>query len=332
MNLFKKRMALKGLSSYERNMYFKKREFENWFNHALNRYKVSIDGVEQYAVFQDHNQNNNDNLSDDKFMITKNNSNVDVGSYVEWDSQTWLTFGYEFKTIQTHKQCRVKETNETFKWINKNGDICNEGKGYRGHVKNQTLYTLGVNTGGNHLWLANAQMMMFLPNNEEVDQLSLGDRLFIGKNVYQIMFNDDVSRIGLSNFLLEQDMLNANVDNIELRIADYYTKIGKEDNKEEEVDEGQKMVNIEGVEKAKVGSTQIYTANIINDEKETDEGIYKWSVIDADNAVDVINQNPNSITIKVKSDFGKVGSKISIVGMIEDGTVGSKSVNIVSPY
>lgn len=332
MDLFKKRMAMKGLSSYERNMNLKKRTFENWFNNALNRYKVNIDGVEQYAVFQDHNQNNNDNLSDDKFMIAKNDSNVDVGSYVEWDDQTWLTFGYEFKTIQTHKQCRIKETNETFKWINKDGEICNDGKGYRGHVKNQTLYTLGVNTGGNHLWLANAQMMMFVPNNEEVNQLSLGDRLFIGNNVYQIMFNDDVSRIGLSNFLLEQDMLNPNVDNTELRIADYYAKIGKEEDADDEVDEGEKAVVIEGAEKAKVGSTQIYTVKVMNEEKETDEGIYKWSVIDADSSVDVINQKPNSITIKVKSDFGKVGSKISIVGTTEDGAIGSKSVNIVSPY
>lgn len=333
MSLFQNRMKRKGSSTSERNMYLKQRSFEQWFNTTLNRYKVLIDEEEHYAVFQDHNQNNNDNLSDDKFMITKNDSNVRVGSYVEWEEKIWLTFGFENKTIKSHKQTKIKETNETFKWINKDGEICNNGKGYRGHVKNQTLYTLGVNTSGNNLWIANAQMMMYLPSNDEVSELTLGDRLFIGKNVYQIMFNDDVSRRGLSNFLLEQDMINTNVDNVELRIADYYgSSADKEDDDNESVDGENKTVTIDGVSKARIGSTVTFMASVSNENGDLDEEIHKWSVVDPDGSVDIVDQNSYSVTIKVKNDFKKVGSVITIVGSTEDNVVGSKSVNIVSPY
>lgn len=82
---FKSRMEVNGLSQFDRAMNTKKRSFNKYFKGALNKELVVIDGVEQYATFQDQNQNNNKDLSDDKYIIVESKSGMatDLKSYGE---------------------------------------------------------------------------------------------------------------------------------------------------------------------------------------------------------------------------------------------------------
>lgn len=329
-SLFRKRMNVKGNTSYDRNMRIAQRSFERWFEGALSKELVAIDEIEQYAVFQDQNQNNNKDLSDDKYMVVENSSNADVGSYVIWRDITGMVFTREEKTIPTHKQFKMKISNHALKWMIGN-EIANNGKGYPAFVQNQTLYTLGVSTSGTNAWIVNAKMMMYTQDNDNTRKIGVGQRLFIGEEVYQVMFRDSISRKGLIHFLLEQDFPNPEKDNLELQVADYYTSI--ETDTTQESTGKSKEVAINGADKARIGSLVKYEASVFQDGNLlSDEGIAEWTIADTESVAFVEEQTPNSITIRIESNFKKVGSTITVIGKTEDGIIGSKPVNIISPY
>ncbi|MDX5884888.1 hypothetical protein [Bacillus cereus group sp. BfR-BA-00999] len=316
---FRTRMNAKGGTNYDRVFKGAVRDFEIWFNSHVGRETILVDGIEQYAVFQDQNQNNNKDLSDDKYMIVKNDSHAQVGSYVNWRGNIWMIFSDEHKTIPTHKQLKVKEANHVIKWMI--GDkICGNGHGYDAYVQNQTLYTLGVSTSGQNAWIVNGKMMMYMQDNAETRAIKIGQRIFIGGAVYQVFFKDPVSRKGLINYLLEQDMFAVDRDNAELGIADYYPA-KKPDPTEPPVNPTE--VVITGADKAKVGSLVKYVAS---------EDIVEWTVSDTEAVAKVVEQDSRNISIRIESNFQKVGSIITIVGKTASGSIGSKTVKIVSPY
>jgi hypothetical protein len=322
-------MSVKGKTAYDRNLANATRSFEQWFRNSLGRELVTIDGIEQYAVFQDQNQNNNKELSDDKYIIAEKDSNMKVGSIVYWRNGIFMVFTDEYKTIPTHKQAKVKESNHNMKWMVEDG-VCGNGQGYPAYIQNQTLYTLGVSTSGHHAWVVNAKMMMYMQDNEESRSIQIGQRIFIGGEVYQVMFKDYVSRKGLINYLLEQDFVNPSRDNVELGIADYYDS--KDSDTREEPTGVSKEVIIDGAEKARIGSTLTYEASVFQDGTKVSDDITEWVIADTEAVATVVEQTPTSITIRIESNFQKVGSVINVIGKTTDGTIGSQSVNIISPY
>jgi hypothetical protein len=329
-SVFNRRIGVKGTSRVERNREAKKRSFERYFENALNRDPVIIDGVEQYAIFQDQNQNNNKDLSDDKYVVVPLDSNLKTGSYIEWRDETWMVFTEENKSIQSHKQGKVKASNHHIKWMN-GTKISGNGKGYPAFIQNQTLYTLGISTSGNNSWIVNAKMMMYLQDNPETRTLRIGQRIFIGGEVYQIMFRDYVSRGGLINFLLEQDFVNEQRDDVANEIADYYTATAEEQEEQNAVG-ASKEVTINGSTNAKIGSLVKYEAKVFADGVEVSDGIAEWTIADVDHVATVVEQTQGYVTVRIENNFQKVGSQISIIGKTADGVIGSKSVNIISPY
>lgn len=329
-SLYNKRIGIKGTSRTDRNKKAKIRSFERYFENALNKELVDIDGIEQYATFQDQNQNNNKDLSDDKYIVVPLDSNLRTGSYITWRDKLWMVFSQENKSIESHKQGKIKASNHYIKWMN-GTEISGNGKGFPAFIQNQTLYTLGVSTSGNNSWIVNAKMMMYLQDNSETRKLKIGQRIFIGGEVYQIMFRDYVSRSGLINFLLEQDFINKNRDDIENEVADFYSaKEGKIE--EQEVSMASKEVKINGSTNAKIGSLVKYEAKVFTDGVEVSEGVAQWTIADVDHVATVVEQTEKYVTIRMENNFQKVGSQISIIGKTADGIIGSKTVNIISPY
>lgn len=319
---YKKRISSMGINHYERALRHKQREFASYFKNTLNKEPCCIEGKDAEAVFQDHSQSNNKDLSDDKYVILPNETKADVGNYIRWRDSQWLIFTEEFKTIPTHQQLKIKEVNEQIRWMI-NGKISNKGEGWGAYVQNQTLYTLGVSFTGNHLSVVNAKMMMYMQDNEETRSLNVQDRIFIGDNVYTIMFMDSVSRRGLINYLLEQDTISEN-DNRELRIADYYGETNKKDTPKQPAT---KTV-IEGEDKVKIGN--IYKFN-----SSTKHTVTEWMVESMDGTelpCYIENRNSTEITIKVKDDFRFVRNTFTILAKLTDGKVISKSVRVVSRF
>lgn len=321
-DLYLSKMNRMGASRYDRALKLKQREFVNFFENALNKEPCYIDGREAYAIFQDHSQSNNKDLSDDKYVILPNETPADVGSYIVWRDQEWLVFTEEVKTIPTHQQMKVKVVNWNIKWLNDDGEIVNNGNGYGSYVQNQTLYTLGVAYQGDLISVVNGKMMMYMQNNEDTRKIKIGTRVFIGVDVYKILFADTVSRSGLINFLMEEDTVTEN-DNRELGIADYWNKVSlpKDDSRPE-------IEKIVGSETAKIGSIQTYT---VSNDAEVAEWILE-SIDGSNQPFYVLERDTEKISLQFKDDFRYVGQTTNIIAMLASGDIVSLPVRIIKKF
>lgn len=319
------RMANRGTSQRERMLRNKQRAFERYYNNTLNLHQCLVDGRPEELIFQDHSQSNNKDLSDDKYVVCKNDVKISIGSYIDWMDRRWLVFTEEAKTIPSHQQLKIKLVNETIKWI-KNGKICNNGKGWGAYVQNQTLYTLGVSRQGNFLDLVNAKMMMYMQNNEETAQLETGDRIFIGYGVYKVMFKDIVSRRGLINYLLEEDTMSS-LDNKELGIADYYKPENSDaiKGKPEEIVEDEILEpEISGNQQARIGRAYEYVVN------NTDVDEWMFDAIGS-NTIEIIDSDRHKISIRVIDDRRNVGQVATLYARNRD-KIGSLVIRIATKF
>lgn len=319
VSLLKNKASRRGSNAYERASKNKARDFAEYFQSTLNLEDCLIDEVPSKAVFQDHSQSNNKDLSDDKYIIVPNEVRIGIGSYVKWRETPWLVFTEEFKTIPSHQQLKIKIVNETIKWV-KNKKICNNGDGWGAYVQNQTLYTLGIARQGNHLDLVNSKMMLYMQNNEETRELAVGDRIFIGFTVYKIMFRDGVSRNGLINYLLEEDTIKSE-DNKDLRIADYY----KPDVLDKEVVTPEESPVIKGEGQARIGRTYKYT---IQEGYKVDE----WIVdTEGSSSIEILERDETMITIRIKDERRNVGSTVSLMAKTSN-SISSFLIRISSKF
>lgn len=343
-DVFYTKMALKGGTARARNYRRAEREFNQYFENTLTRSDCLIDGRPAQAVFQDHSQSNNKDLSDDKYMVLPNGIEIGVGSYVKWSETDWLVFTSEYKTIPTHQQLKLKHVNRKIKWlIDKDKKlICNKGQGWNAYVQNQTLYTLGVSFAGNHLPLANAKMSVFIQDNEETRAVKIGTRLLIAGQVYKVEFADYVSRPGLVNWLLGEDTRNSETDNFELGVADYYqgTSVAKNesasndsplnppesssDNEELKVD-----WNIEGDTRMRLGRSYVLTAQ---DSTGSPVEVTEWIVDQADESpLYILEHGKNIITVRVKDNYSLVG-QLTTVAAKSNGEIKNITIKIIKKF
>ncbi|KRL07924.1 hypothetical protein [Liquorilactobacillus hordei] len=319
---FRKHMKIVGSSRYERNMRNKTREFENYFNNALNKENCFIDGRATQAIFQDQSQSNNKDLSDDKYLILPNVITCEVGSYINWRLEEWLVFTEEFKTIPTHQQLKIKHVNQKLKWVTDydKHSISNNGAGWGAYVQNQTLYTLGVSFTGNHLSLINAKMMLYVKNTDETKKIAIGDRFFISGNVYKVEFADSISRVGLINLLLDEDTLNPEIDNEELGIADYWKPTQQESEKEKDIPKDILTWEVSGEEKIKLGRSYSYKAIKKNaDGTQEQLKVKEWNIETLqDMPITILERDEDTLQIRVIDDSRNIGTIINLIVKVDD--------------
>lgn len=329
---YRKRMQRAGLTRFERNMKIKSHEFDKFFADTLDKESCVIDGIPTEAVFQDHSQANNKDLSDDKWLVLPNETKASVGSYVSWRDQQWLVFTKETKTIPTHQQMKIKHVNQSIKWII-DGQVCNGGLGWGAYVQNQTLYTLGVSTTGHFLQVANAKMMLYMQKNDETSLLKTNDRIYVGDNVYKIKFRDIVSRVGLINCLLEEDTTNTVSDNDELKIADYWNKDGDEVNIDPPVEDLPDF-EIDGDVKARCGRSYVY--HVIDPEHPKEYiKVTDWVLENMeDMPFYVLERSDTVLNVRIKDDSRLIGTTATITAFVDNKqqTPVTKALSIISKY
>lgn len=321
--LYLTKMNSMGATRYDRALKLKQREFVKFFENALNRESCLIDGELTTAIFQDHSQSNNKDLSDDKYVVLPNETKAGVGSYITWRDQDWLVFTEEVKTIPTHQQMKIKIVNWTVKWLNGKGEVIS----YGAYVQNQTLYTLGVASQGDLINVVNGKMMMYMQNNEETRSISVGTRVFIGVDIYKIMFADTVSRSGLINFLMEEDTMTVN-DNRELGIADYWNR--KDIQKPTNL-----LKNLNAVETTIIGSGTAKIGSIQNYEISNDGEVAEWiieSIDGSDHPCYTLERDTSKVSLQFKNDFRYVGQTTNIIAKLTSGEIVSLPVRVIKRF
>lgn len=322
-DIYLKKMNRLGASRYERNLRHKQREFVKYFEDALNKEDCYINGEHAQLVFQDHSQSNNKDLSDDKYIIAPNETIIDIGSYIDWRDSEWLVFTEEFKTIPTHQQLKIKAVNWNLKWL-VDGAVVNNGLGYGAYVQNQTLYTLGVSFSGDNIAIVNGKMMMYVQDNDDTrSYFTIGKRIFVGENVYKILFADTVSRRGLINLLMEEDTITV-YDNRELHIADYYNNVQEDQPAQVEP----VMATISGELKPRISRTYIYT---ISDGYEVSEWIIE-SVDGVDQPMYTRERDALSVTLQFKDDYRYVGQTVNVIAKLTDGSFVSLPIRVIKKF
>jgi len=345
---YRRKQKVLGDNRVTRNYNRQLEEFNLFYRDTLTRHNCIIDGVPTQAVFQDHSQSNNKDLSDDKYVVVPNSVEVGVGSYIEWANETWMVFTEEYKTIPTHQQLKIKHTNRRLKWLtNKNSKlICNFGKGWPAYVQNQTLYTLGVSFSGQNIAVANAKMSVYIKDVPETRAITVGTRLWIAGQVYKVEFADYVSRPGLVNWLLDEDTKNDETDNAGLEIADYWQSgakdaenVGNKGNDDtipagdhDSHSEGEKSTNewnIEGTQKARLGHTYVYTA--MNSDG-TQAEVSEWIIGTLEDSPFYVKEKDNhSITVTIKDVYKLVGQTVTIAAKV-DGAIQNIAIKIIKKF
>lgn len=318
-DMYLKRMDRMGTTNKDRAMKAKEREFNNYFENALNKEYCLIDGNPSEVIFQDHSQSNNKDLSDDKYIVAPNYTDVKVGSYIDWRDSQLLVFTEEIKTIPTHQQLKAKIVNWTLKWVNSDGKIATTGA----YVQNQTLYTLGIATSGHYISVVDGKMMMYVQNNEATRKgLKVGARIFVGLSVYKITFADIVSRKGLINLLMMEDTFNESTDNRELEVADYYNRIIEED-----AEVILPTAEIIGESRVRLGLTYTY--------KISEGEVTEWIVesIDGNDAPFYIQErNGSEINLRIKDDYRYVNKTITVIAFLSDGQTVSLPLKTINKF
>ena len=319
-DMYQTKMNVRGRSFRERQYKNKLRDFDKYFSETLNEELVAVTDKNNVTniiemAFQDHSQSNNKQLSDDKYVIARNETPIHVGDYVLWRDEHWMIFTKEVKTIPTHQQALVKNANYVIKWT-RDGEIVNDGKGYHAYIQSNTLYTMGVSET-TYLDVVDGKMTMYMQNNKDTAQLIQDERIVIGRKVFKIKFMDTVSRDGLISFLMDEDRVHEKYDNLELGVADYYRYYNKDfdftdDKLEDDEDLVVPQLEIVGNTAPKIGSIQKYT---------TDFSVSEWIVDDmnTESSYYLQHKDEHSITIKVKDDYRMVGSTINIIAKDKDG-------------
>lgn len=334
---YRRKMESLGSTQYDRSFANKARQFELFFDNTLTRQECVINGVKTRAVFQDHSQSNNKDLSDDKYLVVPNSVDVGVGAYVEWRDNDWLVFTEEFKTIPTHQQLKIKHVNTRLKWVTdyEKKTICNNGEGWGAYVQNQTLYTLGVSFSGQHTALANAKMMLYLQDNEETRKLHVGTRLFLSGQVYKVEFVDRISRVGLINMLLDEDTKNPEIDDIDNQIADYWKPnthhVGNDTEDNNPVEKPDTWI-IKGSTKAKLGRVYAYEVVNVVDGSETPIEVQEWIVEDMETFPFIIQERDNkTIRLRVKDDYKLVGQTATLMAKVND-SIKNITIKIINKF
>ena len=171
-------------------------------------------------------------------------------------------------------------------------------------------------------------MSVYIKDTPETRNVTVGTRIFIAGQVYKVEFADYVSRVGLINWLLDEDTKNPERDNFELEIADYYDGSGKDNSKTDKKsdtppegsdsssDNDQSKVEwqIEGDQKVRLGRTYTFKIGVTSGETPKVE---EWTIGDIEDLPFYIQEkNEESLTVRVKDDYRYVGHTISIAAKI----------------
>ena len=186
---------------------------------------VTIDGVSENVLIQDHSNPLNENKSDKKIHVPMGSA-LTTGSYVIYNSETWLTISRVNIVGNAYKSAQIIKCNYNLKFLSS----------LLQPISRQCFVTRtrsGTDVNGNpvQIELGDGILSLTLPYDSET---SLLDRTYPdGKNqrllidfgsttpiCYQIVNADRVTKPGLVTLDLEECQLSED-DNVELMIAGY---------------------------------------------------------------------------------------------------------------
>lgn len=212
LDVYKKRILSEGSSIEDKYKKSSTQVISNTFRNSPFYMVLKINGVDTECRLLQINSSvlkSNDN----KELALLPNTQVALGSLVEYKNSYWMIT--DFVDNEVFPVAKIQRCNQELKW-QKNNDILS----YHVVAFSRTAYKDDVYPD-KVMTLASGQYQLYIANDANTMSLNIGNRFFIGRDVYEIAYIDEITLIGILVFTLNKSMKNNPKDNVELGIADY---------------------------------------------------------------------------------------------------------------
>lgn len=158
--------------------------------------------------------NNHSRFTNDyQSFLFRPETDFPIGSYLEVDNRKFLIV--DFNKHDLFPKAIGYRINHTLKWQ----DECNLFE-YPSVVSNRSSYKDDTWTDKSMV-LAQGQYNVYVPKNEETENLKIDQRFFLDGDVYKISYIDGITIESIFTITANKDEYNSATDRIDLQIADY---------------------------------------------------------------------------------------------------------------
>lgn len=138
-------------------------------------------------------------LEDDKYMLTKYNQIIALGTYAKWNNENWIVASKERFTDKGHRSYRLKRCNGVMKFTNKKGEIVSVAS----HIYNKLFYTEGIDKY-TAVVMPDGLCQVIVPNTEVTKDISRNMRIIVGDQVFMVTYTDRVTQDGIAQITLSE--------------------------------------------------------------------------------------------------------------------------------
>jgi len=168
-------------------------------------------------------------------VLFRPNQGLPLGSYVKFDSETWLVFDEWGSAQSTKVKVMVQKCNRSIRWKDPLGNIieydCIASATALGSKSNQGKPDIEWNKYDVRLPLG--QLFVFVEANQITRNINMNQRFIFGQSVYEVFGIDDVTMINRDGFGVIQLTIKLTTkqdgDDFSERIAVYNHKISEGD-------------------------------------------------------------------------------------------------------
>ena len=220
-DVYKKRIQSQGNTVEEKYKNSTAQVIHNTFRNSPFFMVLKINGIDTDCRLLQINSNVLKS-EDNKELAFLPETYIPLGSLVEYKNTYWMIT--DFIDSETFPKAKIQKCNHTLKW-QRNCQIYS----YPTVVFSRTAYKDDVYPDRT-MTIASGQYQLYIAKDEHTLKLKIDDRFFVGRDVYEIAYIDDVTMNGILIFTLNKVMTSNANDNAELGIADYVECVDNGDN------------------------------------------------------------------------------------------------------
>lgn len=211
LDIYKNRVNVDGATIREKILSQGMENFEQYLNSSPTKFDVNINGMPVEVIVNSISENDTEKDTNTKIIMSKLVDTINLGSVVDWDSQSWLVVDKDYKVLSTYNKVYMLPCNYTLKWLNQSGAI----KETPCLTTNKSTITI---SSSSFMLLPDGKMLVVIPSNINTELIDINQRFIIGKNAWKVI-NIDTTKEGLIQLMMLEELVNEGIDDLENKVA-----------------------------------------------------------------------------------------------------------------
>lgn len=200
------------LDKKESQLYSIKEALLSDFEHSPSSVQVKINDDYRTVIITESSKSKN------KKLISKPNETFYAGDYVCWEDTEWLVVERDPRT-DVYTKGLIQQCYSSLVWLDDKGIQQEAPFAYR-----LDFYRGSGIDDGKTLVLPTERRYIYAQSNEHTQKIKKDRRFIFDGRAWKVTALDNTF-FGLMYFELKEDLLDSVIDNLELRIADYYNNL-----------------------------------------------------------------------------------------------------------